>query len=112
MATTSIKNFEVPSNGKIKSDKYVQMTIIATLIKLFAIKIVAKRRFGFSSRCKATVADLLLEFNNSSFSLGPIEKNATSDPETMADIKSKTINAIPKITKDEMAVDQSITASE
>jgi hypothetical protein len=88
------------------------MTIIATFIKLFAIKIVAKSRFGFSSNCNATMADLLFEESNSSFSLGPIEKKATSEPETIADIKSKTISAIPKITNEEMVVDQSITASE
>jgi len=67
------------------------MTAIATLIKLLLIRIVAKRVRGFSFSFKICLADR--EFSSSSFakSLCVREKNAISEPETMADAYNKAI---------------------
>ena len=55
---TSKKNFIEDESGKViaKSLKYAKRTIIATLIKLFAINIVANSSVGCLSNFKTTLS--------------------------------------------------------
>lgn len=73
---------------------YVEIITMPTLIKLLAIKIVAKSFFGFSSNVKI-IFELRLFFSSRYFfSEGLIEKKATSDPDTKAEQISKKMIAM------------------
>jgi hypothetical protein len=63
---------------------------MATLRKLLIINIVANKSCGFSNNFKARFAFLESSLLNRSFSFGPNEKNATSDPEINAEKINKT----------------------
>ena len=60
----------------------VDNTIIATLMKLLAIKIVASNFGGSPNKWLTSLLLRDLEFLSSSLSAGFSEKKATSDPET------------------------------
>ena len=77
----------------------VEITTIAILIKLFAIKMVASNRSGFDKRSITRRDALLCNSFNFPLSDGLNEKNATSDPETRAEqMRSIIIEIIPTIT--------------
>ncbi len=59
--------------------------MIETLIKLFAINIVASKSFGLSNKANVVLAYLAGSFSRVSISPGFKEKKATSDPEIRAD---------------------------
>jgi hypothetical protein len=86
---TSIKNRNVPFSSEIGSILFknvlVNMTI-AIFTKLFVISKVANNSLGFSKRFKTNLADLLFCCFKASFSAGPIEKNAASEPDANAEI--------------------------
>ena len=71
---------------------------MATLIKLLKIKIVAKSSLGCSTNFRMLCE--VLDCSSSKFlnKAGDNEKNATSDPETIAEDKSNTINIAHKAT--------------
>ena len=67
------------------------MTIIPTLIKLFAINIVANSLLGFSNKIRIFLS-LSLSISSSSSRLCEVrEKRDTSEPETKADNRIKKI---------------------
>ena len=78
--------------------KYVESITIATFMKLLAIKIVARRVFGFSRSFKILFDTE--EFSSNKFSFWELvrPKRATSEPESKAEIptiKSITSKIIP-----------------
>ena len=76
----------------------VDNIIIAIFKKLFAIKIVANKRFGLSNRASVRFEYEVFFKRRESISFVFKEKKATSEPETMAeDISSTTIIARPII---------------
>ena len=66
--------------------------IMPTLTKLLAINMMANKFFGLSNKPTAICEVLSVSFPNSSKSVGVKEKNATSDPEIIADINNSTIS--------------------
>lgn len=98
MTTTSIMIFVVElttPSGKSALDKYEARIIIDTLIKLFAINIIANSSLGFSSKLSTVFEDLFFLFSIQSISTGLNEKKATSAPDTKAERTSKKNRTIP-----------------
>ena len=71
--------------------------IMATLIKLFEIKIVANNFFGLFNNSLIFKWAFVSEELRMSFSLGLREKNATSEPEINAENKRRINNRINDI---------------
>jgi hypothetical protein len=65
--------------------KYAETIIMAMLTRLFARRIVARRRLETALNFRIRCADLDFSFCRSSRSCGPNEKNATSEPEISAE---------------------------
>ena len=77
---------ESVGNDMAIEERYAEITTIPTLIKLFAIKMVAKSSFGFLRRFFISL------FSKLSNSAGVSEKYATSAPEINAEnINNNTI---------------------
>jgi len=100
ITTTCIIN---PITGKPEKSKVLliinaERIIIATFIKLFAISIVASKRFGVPNNLIIILVDL--SFCNLIFSIceGFKEKNAISDPDIKAEHNNKTSVNIKEIT--------------
>lgn len=88
-----ITSITKPSRGysvksKMARVRYVERITIPTLMKLFAISIVANKRFGFSSKLRISLFFFPFEFWISLSCCGLSEKNAISDPDTNAEQNS------------------------
>jgi len=74
----------------------VDSVTMATFSVLFRINTVANKRLGLFNNLMMALSEVLLLFKQSSRSSWFREKNATSDPDTIADV-NKRINSTNKL---------------